>query len=68
MVHRTLKPQGTSATATGKKTSDKSKKYCPPIDGGELIGFSDLVGFWETLLCEGISVNVSHIITNYHIL
>ena len=66
MVPRTLKPlcQGTSAAAPGTRNSDKPKKYCPPIDGGELIDTSGLVGFRTTLLCEGISENTSHIITN----
>ena len=52
MVPRTLKPlcQGTSAAAPGKRNSDKSKKYCPPIDGGELTDTSGLVGFRKTLL------------------
>ena len=66
MLPRTLKPlcQGTSAAAPGTRNSDKPKNYCPPIDGGELIDTSGLVGFRTTLLCEGISENTSHIITN----
>ena len=66
MVPRTLKPlcQGTSAAATGKTNSDKLKKYCPPIDGGELIDTCGLVGFRKTLPCYGISGNVSRIIKN----
>ena len=66
MVPTTLKPlsQGTSAAAPGKRDSDKPKKYCSPIYGGELIDTSGLVGFRKTLLCEGISENTSHIITN----
>ena len=36
MVHRNFKPlcQLTRVAATGKRDSDKSKLYCPPIDGG----------------------------------
>ena len=66
MVPRTFKTlcQGSSAAAPGTRNSDKPKKYCPSIDGGELIDTSCLVGFRETLLCEGISENASHIITN----
>ena len=66
MAPKTLKPlcQRTSAAAPGKKNSDKSKKYCPTIDGGELIGTSGLVDFRETFLCKGISENASHIIIN----
>ena len=66
MVTITLKPlrQGPSAAAPGTRNSDKPKKCCPPIDEGELIGTSGLVGFRKTLLCEGISENASHIITN----
>ena len=66
MVPRTLKPlcQGTRADAPGTRNSDKSKKYCPPIDGGELIDTSGLASFRKTLLCEGISENASHIIAN----
>ena len=62
----TLKPlcQGTSAAAPGARNSKNPKKYCPPIDGRELIENSGLVGFRKTLLYEGISENVSHIITN----
>ena len=56
--------QGTSAAAPGTRNSDTPKKYCPSIDGGELIDTSDLVGFRKTLLCEGISENASQIITN----
>ena len=65
MVTITLKSlrQGPSAAAPGKRNSDKPKRYCPPIDEGELIGTSGLVGFRKTLLCEGISENASHIIT-----
>ena len=46
MVPRILKPlcQGTSAAATGTRNSDKIKKYCTSIDGGELIDTSGLVG------------------------
>ena len=67
MVPRTLKPlcQGTSTPATRKKSSDKPKKFCPPIYGGELIDTSCLVGFRKALSCEGISENASHIITNF---
>ena len=66
MIPRILKPlcKRTSAAAPGTKNSYKSKKYCPPIDGGELIDTSGLVGFRKTLLHEGISENTSHIITN----
>ena len=66
MVPRTLKPlcQGNSAAAPGTRNSDKPKNYCPPIDGGERIDTSGLVCFRKTLLCEGISENASHIITN----
>ena len=61
MVPRTIKPlyQGTSAASPGKKNSDRPKKYCPHIDGGELIDSSGLVGFRKTLLCKGISENAS---------
>ena len=67
MVPRTFNPfcYGTSAAATWKRHSDKSKKYCSPIDGGELTDTSSLVGFKKTLSCEGILINVSHIITNF---
>ena len=63
---RTLKPlcQGTSAAAPGIRNSDKPKKYCPPIDGGELINTSGLVAFRKTLWSEGISENTFHIISN----
>ena len=66
MVLRSFKPmcQGTSAAAPGTRDSDKPKKYCPPIDGGEVNDTSGFVGFRKTLLCEGISENTSHIITN----
>ena len=66
MVPRTLKRlcHGTSVAALGKRNSVKPKKYCPPIDGGELIDTSGLVGFRKTFSCEGISENTSHIITN----
>ena len=66
MLPRTLKYlfQGTSATAPGKRNSDKPKRYCPPIDGGERINTSGFIGFRKTFLCEGISENTSHIITN----
>ena len=66
MVPRTLKPlcQGTSVAAQWKRNSDKPKKYCPPIDGGELIDTSGLVCFRKTRFCEGISENAFHIITN----
>ena len=66
MVPRTLKPrcQGTSAAAPRKRNSDMPKKYCPFIDGGELICTSNLVGFKKTLLCEGNSENTYQIITN----
>ena len=66
IVPRTLKPlcQGTSAAAPGIRNSDKPKEYCPLIDGRELFNTSGLVGFRKALLCEGISENVSHIITN----
>ena len=63
MIPTTLQPQGTSAAASGKRNSDKSKKYCPFTDGGELIDTSGLVGFRETLLFEGIAENASHIVT-----
>ena len=54
MVPRTLKPlcQGTSAAAPGTRNSEKPQKYCPPIDAGELIDTSGLVGLRKTLLCE----------------
>ena len=55
---------GTSAAAPGTRNFDKPKKYIPSIDGGELIDTSGWVGFGKILLCEGISENVSHIITN----
>ena len=48
----------------GKINSDKPKKYCPPVDGGELIDTSGLVGFRKTILCEGILGSASYIITN----
>ena len=66
MLPRTFKPlcQGTSAAATGKRSSDKFKKCCPPIDVGELINTSSLVGCRETFLCEGVSGNASDIIIN----
>ena len=67
MVPRTLKPlceETRAAAAPGTRNSDKPKIYCPPIDGGELIDTSGLVGVRKTLLCEGISENASHIITN----
>lgn len=47
--------QGTSAAATGKRNSNKPKKYSPPIDGGS-------VGFRKVLSCEKISGNTFHII------
>ena len=56
--------QGTKAAAPRKRNADKPKKYCPPIDGGELIDTGGLVGFRKTIWCEGISENASHIITN----
>ena len=67
MVPRTLKPlcQGSSAAATETGNSDKTKKYCLSIDGGELIDTSSLAGFRKTLLCKGISENASHIIPNF---
>ena len=45
MVPNTLKPlcQGTSAATPRKINTDKSKKYCPSIDGGELISTRGLV-------------------------
>ena len=55
--------QGNSVAST-RKNSDKSKKYCLPIDGGEIVGTSGLVSFRKTLLNEGISENASHIIKN----
>ena len=66
MAPSALKPQcqGTSATAPGTRYSDKPKKYCPPIDGGEVIDTSDLAGFRKTLFCQRISENASYIITN----
>ena len=62
LVPRILKPlcKGTSAAAPGTKNSYKPKKYCPPIDGGELIDTSGLADFRKTLLYEGISENASH--------
>ena len=48
----------------GQETMVSHKKYCPPIDGGELIDTSSLTGFRKILLCEGISQNASYIITN----
>ena len=41
MVPKTRKPlcQGTSAAVPRKINSDKLKKYCPPIDGGECKGY-----------------------------
>ena len=67
MVHRTFNPfcYGTSAAATWKRHSDKSKKYCSPIDGGELTDTSSLVGFTKTLSCEAILKNASHIIIHF---
>ena len=67
MAPKTLKPlcQRTSVAAPGKRNSDKPKKYCPPIGGGELIDTSSLVDFRKTFLCEGISENTSHIIINF---
>ena len=56
--------QGTSTGATGKRNSDKPKKYWPPSDGGELTDTSGLVGFRKTLPCEGMSENASHIAKN----
>ena len=47
------------------QNSEKPKKYCPLIDGEELIDTSSLAGFRKTLLCEGISENASHIIVNF---
>ena len=66
MVPRTLKPlcQGTSAAAPVTRNSEKPKKCCPPIDAGEFIDTSGLVGYRKTLLCEGVSENASHIIEN----
>ena len=66
MVPRTLKHlcQETSAAVPGTRNSGKPKKYCPPIDGAEVIDASGLVGFREILLCERISENASHIFTN----
>ena len=66
MLPRALKPlcKGTSSSAPGKRNFDKPKKYYPPIDGGEFIDASGLVGFRKTPSCEGISENTSHIITN----
>ena len=66
MLPRALKPlcKGTSSSALGKRNFDKPKKYYPPIDGGEFIDASGLVGFRKTPSCEGISENTSHIITN----
>ena len=55
---------GTSAAAPVTRNFDKPKKYIPSIDGGELIDTSSWVGFRKILLCEGISEDVSHIITN----
>ena len=51
MVPRTLKPlcQVTSTAAPGKRNSDKPKKYCPPINGGDLIDAMVLFGFRKTL-------------------
>ena len=62
----TLKPlfQRTSAAVTGERNSEKPKKYCPPIDGGELIDTSGLVDFRKTLSCEEISENASHRMKN----
>ena len=56
MLPRTLKPlcPGTSVATTWKRNSGKPKIYCPPIDGGELIGTNGLVGFRKTLSCERI--------------
>ena len=61
-----LKPlcQETSAAAALTRNSDKPKKYCPLIDGWELIDTSGLVCFRKTFFCEGISDNAFHIITN----
>ena len=66
MVPRTLKPlfQRTSAAATGERNFDKLKRYCPPIDGGELMDTSGSVGFRKTLSFEEISENASYIIKN----
>ena len=66
MLLKTFKPlcQRSSADVSGTITSDKPKKYCQSIDGGELIDTSGLVGFRKTLLCEEISENASYIITN----
>ena len=66
MVPRILKPfcQGITAAAPGKINSEKPKKYCPSIDGGELIDASGLVGLRKTFLCEGSSENASDIIIN----
>ena len=57
MVPKTLKPlcQGTSAAAPGERNSDKPRKYYPPIDGGDLIDTSVLVGFRKILFFERIS-------------
>ena len=54
MVPRTLKLlcQVTSTTATEKRNSDKPKKYCPYINGGDLIDARGLVGFRKTLFVK----------------
>ena len=44
--------------------SDKSRKCCPPTDGGELVNTGRLVGFRETLSCEGIPEIAYRIILN----
>lgn len=50
MVPKNLKPlcQGTSAATKEKKNSNKSKRYCLSMDGGEIINTSGLTGFMKT--------------------
>ena len=66
MVPRILKPlcQGTSATATGTRNSDKTKNIVHPLVVENSLTLAAWL-VWKSLLCEGISENASHIIPNF---